>query len=154
MLKCSLNYYHILTLMLGDFCFCFSQVLRNAVLFLILAPYDNEQSDLIHRVSEEKTLDEIHLYRYSLNNSLYILCILRIVWSYPTKCFIRSGPLHVYLSSCRSAVMLVFNNCCLIKLFQIGHLHYLYINSQSALKWDFSYSFSAVCKTTGIFLTF
>ena len=53
--------------MLGDFCFCFSQVLRNAVLFLILAPYDNEQSDLIHRVSEEKTLDEIHLYRYSLN---------------------------------------------------------------------------------------
>lgn len=39
-------------------------MLRNAVLFLILAPYDNEQSDLIHRVSEEKTLDEIPLYRY------------------------------------------------------------------------------------------
>lgn len=39
------------------------EVLRNAVLFLILAPYDNEQSDLIHRVSEEKTLDEIPLYR-------------------------------------------------------------------------------------------
>ena len=34
------------------------------MLFLILAPYDNEQSDLIHRVSEEKTLDEIPLYRY------------------------------------------------------------------------------------------
>ena len=42
----------------------FLQVLKNAVLFLILAPYDNEQSDLIHRVGEEKTLDEIPLYRY------------------------------------------------------------------------------------------
>ena len=34
------------------------------MLFLILSPYDNEQSDLIHRVSEEKRLDEIPLYRY------------------------------------------------------------------------------------------
>lgn len=42
-------------------------MLRNAVLFLILAPYDNEQSDLIHRVGEEKTLDEIPLYRYIVN---------------------------------------------------------------------------------------
>ena len=45
-------------------------MLRNAVLFLILAPYDNEQSDLIHRVSEEKTLDEIPLYRY-----VVIICL-------------------------------------------------------------------------------
>lgn len=40
------------------------QVLRNVVLFLVLSPYDNEQSDLIHRVGEEKTLEEISLYRY------------------------------------------------------------------------------------------
>ncbi|KAK2557141.1 26S proteasome non-ATPase regulatory subunit 12 [Acropora cervicornis] len=39
------------------------KVLKNAVLFLILAPFDNEQSDLIHRVGEEKTLDETPLYR-------------------------------------------------------------------------------------------
>ena len=47
----------------------FLQVLKNAVLFLILAPYDNEQSDLIHRVGEEKTLDEIPLYRYMNTNN-------------------------------------------------------------------------------------
>ena len=47
----------------------FLQVLKNAVLFLILAPYDNEQSDLIHRVGEEKTLDEIPLYRYVNTNN-------------------------------------------------------------------------------------
>ena len=53
-----------------DFClFIFLQVLKNAVLFLILAPYDNEQSDLIHRVGEEKTLDEIPLYRYMNTNN-------------------------------------------------------------------------------------
>lgn len=48
----------------------FLQVLKNAVLFLILAPYDNEQSDLIHRVGEEKTLDEIPLYRYMNTNNI------------------------------------------------------------------------------------
>lgn len=53
----------------------FSQVLRNAVLFLILAPYDNEQSDLIHRVSEEKTLDEIPLYRYIFKIGLSLSCV-------------------------------------------------------------------------------
>ena len=36
------------------------------MLFLVLSPYDNEQSDLIHRVSEEKTLEEIPLYRYAI----------------------------------------------------------------------------------------
>lgn len=46
------------------FCLFVIQVLRNVVLFLVLSPYDNEQSDLIHRVGEEKTLEEISLYRY------------------------------------------------------------------------------------------
>ena len=51
-------------------------MLKNAVLFLILAPYDNEQSDLIHRVGEEKTLDEIPLYRYWIfqRMGLYSVC--------------------------------------------------------------------------------
>lgn len=39
------------------------QTLKNVVLYAILAPYDNEQSDLIHRVSQEKSLDEIPEYR-------------------------------------------------------------------------------------------
>lgn len=46
------------------------QVLRNVVLFLVLSPYDNEQSDLIHRVGEEKTLEEISLYRYIMLNEI------------------------------------------------------------------------------------
>eukprot|EP00057_Strongylocentrotus_purpuratus_P018645 XP_011673119.1 PREDICTED: 26S proteasome non-ATPase regulatory subunit 12 [Strongylocentrotus purpuratus] len=37
--------------------------LKNAVLYLILAPFDNEQSDLIHRVSLEKKLEDIPKYR-------------------------------------------------------------------------------------------
>lgn len=39
------------------------KVLRNVVLYLVLAPYDNEQADLTHRVLEEKLLDEIPLYK-------------------------------------------------------------------------------------------
>jgi hypothetical protein len=33
-----------------------SQALKNAVLFVILAPFDNEQSDLLHRIFEDKKL--------------------------------------------------------------------------------------------------
>ncbi|XP_031558598.1 26S proteasome non-ATPase regulatory subunit 12-like [Actinia tenebrosa] len=39
------------------------QALRNVVLYLVLAPFDNEQSDLIHRVKEDKVLEEIPLYQ-------------------------------------------------------------------------------------------
>ena len=38
------------------------QALRNVVLFVLLAPYDNEQSDLVHRVAAERNMDEIPLY--------------------------------------------------------------------------------------------
>ncbi|EDO29191.1 predicted protein [Nematostella vectensis] len=37
--------------------------LKHVVLFLVLAPFDNEQSDLLHRVKEDKTLEEIPLYK-------------------------------------------------------------------------------------------
>lgn len=37
--------------------------LRNVVIYLVLSPYDNEQSDLIHRVKEDKNLEELPLYR-------------------------------------------------------------------------------------------
>lgn len=39
------------------------QTLKNVVLYAVLAPYDNEQSDMIHRVSLEKCLDEIPEYK-------------------------------------------------------------------------------------------
>ncbi|XP_022313454.1 26S proteasome non-ATPase regulatory subunit 12-like [Crassostrea virginica] len=39
------------------------EALRYVVLYLILAPYDNEQSDLIHRVKEDKNLEEIPVYK-------------------------------------------------------------------------------------------
>lgn len=39
------------------------EALKNVVLYVILAPYDNEQSDLIHRVSLERSLDEIAEYK-------------------------------------------------------------------------------------------
>lgn len=39
------------------------EVLQNVVLYLILAPYDNEQSDLTHHVLEDKLLNEIPLYK-------------------------------------------------------------------------------------------
>lgn len=35
-----------------------SDSLIGSVVFLILAPYDNEQADLTHRVNEDKDLDK------------------------------------------------------------------------------------------------
>ncbi|KAG7158865.1 26S proteasome non-ATPase regulatory subunit 12-like [Homarus americanus] len=39
------------------------RVLKHVVLFIILAPYDNEQSDLLHRIKEDKTLEDISQYK-------------------------------------------------------------------------------------------
>lgn len=39
------------------------EALKNVVLYVILAPYDNEQSDLINRISLERGLDEIPDYK-------------------------------------------------------------------------------------------
>lgn len=38
--------------------------LQNAILYLILAPYDNHQSDLTHRILEDETLQKIQKYKY------------------------------------------------------------------------------------------
>lgn len=43
------------------------QTLKNVVLYAILAPFDNEQSDMIHRISQEKDLAEIPHYKQLLN---------------------------------------------------------------------------------------
>lgn len=37
--------------------------LIGSIVFLILAPYDNEQADLTHRVNEDKELDKLVEYK-------------------------------------------------------------------------------------------
>ncbi|MED6282079.1 26S proteasome non-ATPase regulatory subunit 12 [Characodon lateralis] len=39
------------------------QALKSVVLYVILSPYDNEQSDLVHRISADKKLEEISKYK-------------------------------------------------------------------------------------------
>ncbi|RMB95303.1 hypothetical protein DUI87_28290 [Hirundo rustica rustica] len=39
------------------------QALKSVVLYVILSPYDNEQSDLVHRISSDKKLEEIPKYK-------------------------------------------------------------------------------------------
>ncbi|CAL8349616.1 unnamed protein product, partial [Boreogadus saida] len=38
------------------------QALKSVVLYVILAPYDNEQSDLVHRINTDKKLEELPKY--------------------------------------------------------------------------------------------
>ncbi len=37
--------------------------MRNVAVYVVLAPYDNEQSDLIHRVLKERALEELPVYK-------------------------------------------------------------------------------------------
>ncbi|MEE6523942.1 hypothetical protein FKM82_023087, partial [Ascaphus truei] len=37
--------------------------LKSVVLYVILAPYDNEQSDLVHRINIDKKLEDLPKYR-------------------------------------------------------------------------------------------
>jgi 26S proteasome regulatory subunit N5 len=39
------------------------ETLKNVVIYLLLAPYDNEQHDLIHRLSEDKNLEQLPKYK-------------------------------------------------------------------------------------------
>lgn len=43
------------------------QTLKNVALFIVLSPYDNEQSDLIHHILKEKNLKEIPKYKSLLD---------------------------------------------------------------------------------------
>ncbi|XP_014674094.1 PREDICTED: 26S proteasome non-ATPase regulatory subunit 12-like [Priapulus caudatus] len=40
-----------------------NKALKCVILYLVLAPYDNEQSDMIHRIKEEKNLEKVPSYR-------------------------------------------------------------------------------------------
>lgn len=44
-----------------------TEMLKHAVVYVVLARFDNEQSDLIHRLKEEKLLSEIPHYKEILN---------------------------------------------------------------------------------------
>jgi 26S proteasome non-ATPase regulatory subunit 12 len=39
------------------------KILKKIILYIVLAPFDNEQFDLIHRIKEEKGLDELPNYK-------------------------------------------------------------------------------------------
>ncbi|PRD23040.1 UNVERIFIED_CONTAM: 26S proteasome non-ATPase regulatory subunit 12 [Trichonephila clavipes] len=41
--------------------------LKKVVMYLVLSPYDNEQSDLIHRIKDDKNLDEMLKYKFILD---------------------------------------------------------------------------------------
>lgn len=43
-------------------------MMQHAILYLLLSPFDNEQSDLTHRFLQEKVVDEIPKYKYGLKN--------------------------------------------------------------------------------------
>lgn len=38
-------------------------VVKNVALYVVLAPYDNEQSDLIHRILQDKYIQEVPVYK-------------------------------------------------------------------------------------------
>lgn len=40
------------------------EALKNIVIYLLLSPYGNDQQDLLHRLSEDKNLQEIPKYKY------------------------------------------------------------------------------------------
>jgi len=44
-------------------CVCVLQALSHVVMYLVLAPFDNEQSDLVHRVNQDVVLEELPVYR-------------------------------------------------------------------------------------------
>ena len=46
-------------------------MLKNVVLYVLLAPFDHEQSDLMHRVFQEKKLEQLPLYRLEIWSALY-----------------------------------------------------------------------------------
>lgn len=61
------------------------QCLKNVVLYVLLAPHDNEQSDLKHRVYEEKKLLQLPIYRYMccvrMHMSIHAYCLHFVVWT-------------------------------------------------------------------------
>jgi 26S proteasome regulatory subunit N5 len=57
-----------------------AEILRYIVVFAVLAPFDNEQSDLLHRIKLDKNLEKMPLYKYAIilwfinNDYIYTHC--------------------------------------------------------------------------------
>lgn len=68
-----------------------SSVLKNCVVYIILAPFDNEQSDLLSRLKEEKALNDIPHYQEILK--LFSTCELInwTVWEESVLQLLRNG---------------------------------------------------------------
>jgi len=65
---------------------------RNIVLYVVLAKYDNEQSDLIHRVSEERLLEDLPNYQQLLEKFTTKELISQAGFSASYEALLREGP--------------------------------------------------------------
>ncbi|GAB6033295.1 proteasome regulatory particle subunit [Chamberlinius hualienensis] len=75
------------------------RTLKCVVLYLVLASYDNEQHDLVHRVKQEKALEDIPRYQELLQ--LFVDMEL-IKWSALCENYeieLRKGPTDVFVSN-------------------------------------------------------
>lgn len=52
-----------------------AEALVGSVVFLVLAPYDNEQADLTHRVNQDKDLEKLPDYKL-----VWTLCIVKFTF--------------------------------------------------------------------------
>jgi len=65
---------------------------RNIVLYVVLAKYDNEQSDLIHRISEERSLEDLPQYLEVLEKFTTKELISQAAFSSTYETLLRDGP--------------------------------------------------------------
>lgn len=64
-----------------------NNALQNAILYLILAPYDNHQADLKHRILKDDVLEEIPKYKYVFYLFIFLnVCIYLILCLYFIHC--------------------------------------------------------------------
>lgn len=76
------------------------KALKNIVLYIILAPFDSEQSDLIHRIKAQKDLEDVPQYKELLK--MFTTAEL-IRWSYLAQTYealLRSGTPQSPATSC------------------------------------------------------
>lgn len=80
------------------------QALRCVVMFLLLAPFDNEQSDLMHRFKTIRELEKLSIYRW-VKIAEKCKCTLYITRSY--KKYERYGWKYVHTYSVSLEMILV-----------------------------------------------
>ena len=57
---------HVAVSFTRDVCRDLLQALKSGVMYLILAPHDNEQYDLLQRIKDTEQLDDLPIYMYGL----------------------------------------------------------------------------------------